>query len=114
MTLTSKTENTTAFVIERKRQVAETIANGNEKDVHVAGGDHKGIVINKLINGKPRRWVALALAFLLLTPSRRFFSQRRQRWQASALVPAVQSVPGQCPKWQARAGAENVELLVHR
>ncbi|XP_058799256.1 uncharacterized protein LOC131668821 isoform X2 [Phymastichus coffea] len=45
MTPKCKTANSTTLIIERKRQ--ETVANGDQKDVHVAGGDHKGIVINK-------------------------------------------------------------------
>ncbi|XP_014219995.1 uncharacterized protein LOC106647932 isoform X2 [Copidosoma floridanum] len=47
MTPKCKTANSTTLIIERKKQAVETVANGNHKDVHVAGGDHKGIVINK-------------------------------------------------------------------
>ncbi|CAH1403456.1 unnamed protein product [Nezara viridula] len=45
MTPKAKTANSTTIVIERK-----AIANGkpNGNNVHVAGGDHKGIVINKV------------------------------------------------------------------
>ncbi|KMQ92138.1 hypothetical protein RF55_7917 [Lasius niger] len=46
MTPKCKTSNSTTLIIER--QTLEPPAeNGNESNVHVAGGDHKGIVINK-------------------------------------------------------------------
>ncbi|XP_029043007.1 uncharacterized protein LOC114876098 isoform X4 [Osmia bicornis bicornis] len=46
MTPKCKTANSTTLIIER--QVLEPPAeNGNENNVHIAGGDHKGIVINK-------------------------------------------------------------------
>lgn len=46
MTPKCKTANSTTLIIER--QTLEPPAeNGNENNVHVAGGDHKGIVINK-------------------------------------------------------------------
>lgn len=46
MTPKCKTSNATTLIIER--QALEPAAeNGNENNVHVAGGDHKGIVINK-------------------------------------------------------------------
>ena len=47
MTPKCKTANSTTLIIERKRQAAEPILNGNKDDVHIAGGDHKGIIINK-------------------------------------------------------------------
>lgn len=43
MTPKSKTSNSTTLIIERKSQAAQ---NG-DGSVHVAGGHHKGIVINK-------------------------------------------------------------------
>lgn len=47
MTPKCKTSNSTTLIIER--QASEPPAqNGNENgNVHIAGGDHKGIVINK-------------------------------------------------------------------
>lgn len=46
MTPKCKTASSTTLIIER--QVLEPpTENGNENNVHVAGGDHKGIVINK-------------------------------------------------------------------
>lgn len=51
MTPKCKTANSTTLIIERKKQIAEPVLNGNEKDVHVAGGDHKGIIINKQMTG---------------------------------------------------------------
>ncbi|XP_020280044.1 uncharacterized protein LOC109852892 isoform X3 [Pseudomyrmex gracilis] len=46
MTPKCKTANSTTLIIER--QALEPPAkNGNENNVHIAGGDHKGIVINK-------------------------------------------------------------------
>lgn len=46
MTPKCKTTNSTTLIIER--QTMESPAeNDNENNVHVAGGDHKGIVINK-------------------------------------------------------------------
>lgn len=46
MTPKCKTANSTTLIIER--QALEPPAeNGNENNIHVAGGDHKGIVINK-------------------------------------------------------------------
>lgn len=51
MTPKCKTENSTTLIIERKKQPIET-TNGKESDVHVAGGDHKGIVINKQMTSK--------------------------------------------------------------
>lgn len=43
-----KTANSTTLIIER--QALEPPAeNGNENNVHIAGGDHKGIVINKQV-----------------------------------------------------------------
>lgn len=51
MTPKCKTANSTTLIIERKKQaVVEPVVNGTENDVHVAGGDHKGIVINKQMN----------------------------------------------------------------
>lgn len=52
MTPKCKTANSTTLIIERKKQIAEPVLNGNEKDIHVAGGDHKGIIINKQMTGK--------------------------------------------------------------
>ncbi|XP_067208714.1 uncharacterized protein [Linepithema humile] len=57
MTPKCKTSNATTLIIER--QALEPAAeNGNENNVHVAGGDHKGIVINKqaiaITNGEAR------------------------------------------------------------
>ncbi|CAL1675333.1 unnamed protein product [Lasius platythorax] len=57
MTPKCKTSNSTTLIIER--QTLEPPAeNGNESNVHVAGGDHKGIVINKqaaaVTNGEVR------------------------------------------------------------
>lgn len=49
MTPKAKTEKTTTLIIER-RIVAED--NAEKNDVHVAGGAHKGIVINKTINSE--------------------------------------------------------------
>ncbi|XP_006620600.1 uncharacterized protein LOC102674931 isoform X2 [Apis dorsata] len=46
MTPKSKTANSTTIIIERQSLESPT-ENGNENNVHVAGGDHKGIVINK-------------------------------------------------------------------
>ncbi|XP_012347913.1 uncharacterized protein LOC100867628 isoform X2 [Apis florea] len=46
MTPKSKTANSTTIIIERQTLEPPT-ENGNENNVHVAGGDHKGIVINK-------------------------------------------------------------------
>lgn len=50
MTPKCKTANSTTLVIERKRQ--EVAVNKDQQDVHVAGGDHKGIVINKQMTGE--------------------------------------------------------------
>ncbi|XP_018365253.1 PREDICTED: uncharacterized protein LOC108762666 isoform X1 [Trachymyrmex cornetzi] len=48
MTPKCKTANSTTLIIER--QALEPPAeNGNENNVHIAGGDHKGIVINKQV-----------------------------------------------------------------
>ncbi|KAJ8667280.1 hypothetical protein QAD02_008942 [Eretmocerus hayati] len=48
MTPKCKSANSTTLIIERKKLPSEpVIANREQKDVHVAGGDHKGIVINK-------------------------------------------------------------------
>ena len=51
MTPKSKTEKSTTIMIERRRvEMADT---GNNGQVHVAGGNHTGIIINKQIaNGK--------------------------------------------------------------
>ncbi|XP_071643870.1 uncharacterized protein [Temnothorax longispinosus] len=46
MTPKCKTANSTTLIIERQALEPPT-ENGNENNVHVAGGDHKGIVINK-------------------------------------------------------------------
>ena len=49
MTPKGKSANSTTIVIER-RIIVNDKPNGN--NVHVAGGDHKGIVINKVaVNG---------------------------------------------------------------
>ena len=45
MTPKSKTEKSTTIAIERRR--VDTSNAGNNNSVHIAGGDHKGIVINK-------------------------------------------------------------------
>ncbi|XP_043274374.1 uncharacterized protein [Venturia canescens] len=46
MTPKSKTSNSTTLIIERQA-LDSPVKNINESNVHVAGGDHKGIVINK-------------------------------------------------------------------
>ncbi|XP_043604552.1 uncharacterized protein LOC122577332 isoform X5 [Bombus pyrosoma] len=46
MTPKCKTANSTTLIIERQALKPPT-ENGNENNVHIAGGDHKGIVINK-------------------------------------------------------------------
>jgi len=46
MTPKCKTANSTTLIIERQA-LEQPAENGNENNVHVAGGDHKGIVINK-------------------------------------------------------------------
>ncbi|XP_033225188.1 uncharacterized protein LOC117178070 [Belonocnema kinseyi] len=46
MTPKCKTANSTTLIIERQ-ELDPPSENGDEKNVHVAGGDHKGIVINK-------------------------------------------------------------------
>ena len=46
MTPKCKTSNSTTLIIERQT-LDKPAKNGNESNVHVAGGDHKGIVINK-------------------------------------------------------------------
>ncbi|XP_050494397.1 uncharacterized protein LOC126875493 isoform X2 [Bombus huntii] len=46
MTPKCKTANSTTLIIERQALEPPT-ENGNENNVHIAGGDHKGIVINK-------------------------------------------------------------------
>lgn len=46
MTPKSKTANSTTLIIERQTLEPPT-ENGNENRVYVAGGDYKGIVINK-------------------------------------------------------------------
>ncbi|XP_012271402.1 uncharacterized protein LOC105694878 isoform X2 [Orussus abietinus] len=46
MTPKCKTANSTTLIIERQA-LDPPAKNGNENNVHVAGGDHKGIVINK-------------------------------------------------------------------
>ncbi|XP_015123699.1 uncharacterized protein LOC107045831 isoform X4 [Diachasma alloeum] len=45
MTPKCKTANSTTLIIER--QTVDRLPEKNQRDVHVAGGDHKGIVINK-------------------------------------------------------------------
>lgn len=45
MTPKAKTEKSTTIAIERQRvQISNSNNNGS---VHVAGGDHKGIIVNK-------------------------------------------------------------------
>lgn len=46
MTPKCKTANSTTLIIERQA-LEPPRENGNENNVHIAGGDHKGIVINK-------------------------------------------------------------------
>lgn len=46
MTPKCKTANSTTLIIERQ-ELEPPSENGDEKNVHIAGGDHKGIVINK-------------------------------------------------------------------
>lgn len=46
MTPKSKTANSTTLIIERQA-LDSPAKNGDGSNVHVAGGDHKGIVINK-------------------------------------------------------------------
>lgn len=51
MTPKCKTADSTTLIIERQKQITNHIVNGDHQDVHVAGGDHKGIVINKQMAG---------------------------------------------------------------
>lgn len=46
MTPKCKTVNSTTLIIERQAMGVPS-ENDNKSDVHIAGGDHKGIVINK-------------------------------------------------------------------
>ena len=46
MTPKCKTANSTTLIIERQ-ELYPPAENGDEKNIHIAGGDHKGIVINK-------------------------------------------------------------------
>ncbi|KAH0945796.1 hypothetical protein HN011_000796 [Eciton burchellii] len=46
MTPKCKTSNSTTLIIERQA-LEPPVENGNENNIHIAGGDHKGIVINK-------------------------------------------------------------------
>lgn len=46
MTPKSKTADSTTLIIERQ-SIEPLEDNKNESNVHIAGGDHKGIVINK-------------------------------------------------------------------
>lgn len=46
MTPKCKTANSTTLIIERQA-LKPPAENGNENNIYIAGGDHKGIVINK-------------------------------------------------------------------
>lgn len=102
MTPKGKTANSTTILIERR-----VIQKTNEK-MHVAGGEHTGIVINKeAVAGK---WF-----FLILIMRYAWFclsSIRKWRGRPSATLPRVQSVSSQLANGQTHSGVQDVALLV--
>lgn len=100
MTPKAKSANSTTIVIERK-----SIPNGkpNGNNVHVAGGDHKGIVINKVAanNGMYIISVNDLSAFLLIIMSNLFLMIFRYRGsRCSRNFSTVSCIP--C-KWSNRS-----------
>uniref|UniRef100_A0ABD2WWH4 Winged helix-turn-helix domain-containing protein n=1 Tax=Trichogramma kaykai TaxID=54128 RepID=A0ABD2WWH4_9HYME len=67
MTPKCKTANSTTIMIERRRQAAEPVLNGNKDDIHIAGGDHKGIIINKQMidNNHENKPAQISLKFIV-------------------------------------------------
>ncbi|XP_018316777.1 uncharacterized protein [Mycetomoellerius zeteki] len=97
MTPKCKTANSTTLIIER--QALEPPAeNGNENNVHIAGGDHKGIVINKQVvavtNGEvhPAQLCLQFRVFLVSAQTGKHTQEQRtlQFWFVDTLAEAEQ------------------------
>lgn len=67
MTPKSKTSNSTTLIIERQA-LDPPAKNGNESNVHIAGGDHKGIVINKrAVAGEIQLFLPITRSYRILS-----------------------------------------------
>ncbi|XP_011631918.1 uncharacterized protein LOC105423726 isoform X2 [Pogonomyrmex barbatus] len=97
MTPKCKTTNSTTLIIERQA-LDPPAENGNENNVHVAGGDHKGIVINKqaatVINGEvcPAQLCLQFRVFLVSAQTGKHTQEQRtlQFWFVDTLAEAEQ------------------------
>ncbi|XP_011049173.1 PREDICTED: uncharacterized protein LOC105142947 isoform X4 [Acromyrmex echinatior] len=96
MTPKCKTANSTTLIIER--QALPPAENGNENNVHIAGGDHKGIVINKQVvavtNGEvhPAQLCLQFRVFLVSAQTGKHTQEQRtlQFWFVDTLAEAEQ------------------------
>lgn len=101
MTPKCKTANSTTLVIERRQHELEQ-QNADAKNIHVAGGDHTGIVINKqAMNGNFATFLNLfyisseknrTLTFSFFLSSLVTYRHQR-RSKTSASLPSLQSFP---------------------
>ncbi|KAL0113891.1 hypothetical protein PUN28_011314 [Cardiocondyla obscurior] len=97
MTPKCKTANSTTLIIERQALEAPA-ENGNENNVHIAGGDHKGIVINKqavaVTNGEmhPAQLCLQFRVFLVSAQTGKHTQEQRtlQFWFVDTLVETEQ------------------------
>ncbi|XP_011159550.2 uncharacterized protein LOC105195713 isoform X2 [Solenopsis invicta] len=97
MTPKCKTANSTTLIIERQALEPPT-ENGNENNVHIAGGDHKGIVINKQAvavtngEGQPAQLCLQFRVFLVSAQTGKHTQEQRtlQFWFVDALAGAEQ------------------------
>ncbi|XP_018345777.1 PREDICTED: uncharacterized protein LOC108750650 isoform X1 [Trachymyrmex septentrionalis] len=96
MTPKCKTANSTTLIIER--QALPPAETGNENNVHIAGGDHKGIVINKQVvavtNGEvhPAQLCLQFRVFLVSAQTGKHTQEQRtlQFWFVDTLAEAEQ------------------------
>lgn len=100
MTPKCKTANSTTLIIERQALDPPT-QNGTENgSVHIAGGDHKGIVINK------QAVAGIYINILMYSPSQliylinsskiSYLCSNKWRNTSCPALSTIQSIPGEC------------------
>lgn len=105
MTPRGKTSNSTVILIERK--LVEQVGDR----VHVAGGDHQGIIINKDVVKGERFSVEILLCN---SQCKIHFSRSKVRQDALTSHPGVPSVSQECKDRPAHARVKNTSILVPR
>lgn len=123
MTPKCKTSNSTTLIIERQTLEPPTVNGNDNGNVHIAGGDHKGIVINKQavagikilkmsLRARAQSWRSIGTWHITKNNILNFYSNKRRGMSCPAL-PTVQGVPGECSNWEAHSGTKDSAILVY-